>query len=317
MQPQFVSLMYHNVVRDDPAGARADLEGLGPSITSYFVGEREFARQLDAISDAADVLTYTEMQRFYCGGEPQSSGAGRPLVQLTFDDGWRGTVDVAGPLLADRGLQAIVFVTTGLIGSKRFLSTDALARLPAATFHVGSHTATHRYLNELPDDEVRQELLNSRRTLEDIVGYAVDTVSIPNGAADERVVRLAVECGYRFIGLSEVHVNTRQRGPLAIGRPAIRRTTSLADLARCLRGDVRRERIRRRLLAYPKRLFGAERYRRIRSRLLGQAADRQEMSDLIRESALRGTGGGQPPPVTGHAPPQCGAQPGAQPCAGG
>jgi peptidoglycan/xylan/chitin deacetylase (PgdA/CDA1 family) len=202
-------------------------------------------------------------------------------VQLTFDDGWRGSVDVAGPLLAERGLQMLLFVTTGLTGRPHFLTTTELAHLPRDTFHVGSHTVTHPFLSELDDAEIADELRRSRCDLEDIVGYEIDSLSIPNGAADERVIRIAAEIGYRFVCVSSVYRNTAHRGPLAIGRVAIRCNTNAETVARYAGGNLNRERVRAALLSCPKRLLGAARYRRLRGILLGEPADAQEMCDLL------------------------------------
>lgn len=290
MSGAFVSLMYHNVVSDDPAAARAEGSGLSRSITSYWVGAANFARHLDAITATANVLTQTDLQQFYSpedhratGFIPVARGAdGRSnFIQLTFDDGWRGSVDIAGPLLAERGLQACLFVTTGLIGAPRFLTAAELSSLPRETFHVGSHTVSHPFLNELHDAQVADELRRSKDDLEDIVGYEVDSVSIPNGAGDARVIRIAADCGYRFIHTSDVHRNTGARGPLAIGRIAIRDTTTNAAIARYACGDLRNGQWRSRLLALPKHILGPARYRRLRESLLGQRHDENEMCDLV------------------------------------
>src|SRR5262245_36767202 len=106
MPSEFVSLMYHNVVSNDPAAARAESSGLSRSITSYWVTATDFARHLDTISSTTDILTYADLQQFFSvNPEFVERLRQRPLVQLTFDDGWRGSVDIAGPLLAERSLQ--------------------------------------------------------------------------------------------------------------------------------------------------------------------------------------------------------------------
>ncbi|MFO1094113.1 MAG: polysaccharide deacetylase family protein [Planctomycetaceae bacterium] len=288
MSGAFVSLMYHNVVSDDPAAARAEGSGLSRSITSYWVSASDFSRHLETISSTTDILTSADLQRFYTH-DPELAERTRqhPLVQLTFDDGWRGTVDIAGPLLAKRGLQALLFVTTGLIGAPRFLAAAELSSLPRETFHVGSHTVSHPFLNELDDEQVADELRRSKDDLEDIVGYEVDSVSIPNGASDARVIRIAADCGYRFIHTSDVHRNTRGCGPLAIGRIAIRDTTTNAAIARYACGDLRNGQWRSRLLALPKHILGPARYRRLRESLLGQRHDENEMCDLFHASHAR------------------------------
>lgn len=280
MPDGFTSLMYHNVVADDAAAARPQTDGLSPSITGYFVTAWQFEQHLAAIARCARVITVADVAKFYAVPSVDVD-SGRPAVHITFDDGWRETVDIAGPLLAARGLQATLFVTTGLIGRSRFLTPAELARLPQDTFHVGSHTVSHPFLNELADADVADELRRSRGDLEDILGREVDSLSIPNGAADRRVIRIAADSGYRFVYLSTVHRNTQRRGPLAIGRAAIRATTTAAAVARYACGQLGPEQARAALLSLPKRILGPSRYRRLRRLVLGEPADAQDMRDLV------------------------------------
>lgn len=296
MSESFVSLMYHNIVSNDDAATRADYAQLSPSITGYFVAAERFAQQLDAVMSVADVMTYQDLQQFYGSPRTLFADASRSRVQLTFDDGWRGSVDVAGPLLAARGLQTMLFVTTGLIGRSHFLTASELARLPRDTFHIGSHTVTHPFLNELDDVAITEELHRSKTELEDIVGNEVDSLSVPNGAVDDRVIRIAADCGYRYVCVSSVHCNSVKRGPLSIGRVAIRAGTSVEQVERYASGDLSRERLRGAVLSFPKRVLGPTRYRQLRGVLLGEAPATREMCDLLNlgESAdARPTSGSQ------------------------
>jgi peptidoglycan/xylan/chitin deacetylase (PgdA/CDA1 family) len=281
MSESFVSLMYHNIVSNDDAATRADYAQLSPSITGYFVAAERFAQQLDAVMSVADVMTYQDLQQFYGSPRTQFADASRSRVQLTFDDGWRGSVDVAGPLLAERGLQALLFVTSGMIGRPHFLTAMELARLPREMFHIGSHTVTHPFLNELDNECITDELQRSKSELEDIVGEEVDSLSIPNGAADDRVIRIAADCGYRYVFVSAVHRNSYRRGRLSIGRVAIRAGTSVEQVARYASGHLSRERLRGAVLSLPKRVLGPTRYRQLRGMLLGEAPATREMCDLL------------------------------------
>jgi len=51
----------------------------------------------------------------------------RPRVAITFDDGYRDTLDVAVPILRDAGVPATVFVTTGYLGDVRGYWWDRVA----------------------------------------------------------------------------------------------------------------------------------------------------------------------------------------------
>ncbi|MGC4049850.1 MAG: polysaccharide deacetylase family protein [Paludibaculum sp.] len=174
---QFVGLMYHNVCASaeletpDAAFAR-----LSPSIRSYFVTTEQFESHLKAIGSTR-WLHPKEL-----GGE--RPGATTPRVLLTFDDGWAGSFDQTAPLLAKFGAQAIVFVTTGLIGHSLFASESTLRNAPAAQFEIGAHTVTHPFLSERDSSLIRQELVDSRSDLEDILGRPVRSMSVP-----ERIAR--------------------------------------------------------------------------------------------------------------------------------
>lgn len=265
----FVALMYHNVTAD---GER--YPDLSPSATSYFVTRSAFESHLAHIA-SADVrrMDVADLRQAYQTGE-RGHGA-RGGVLLTFDDGWLDGVEVGGPILERYGCGALLFVTTDFLGKPRFLSRGDVGRLDPAVFHVGSHARTHRMLSQLNEDEIRSELSDSKKFLEDVVGYAVETLSIPSGAVDARVRRIAAECGYSYLFDSAVRVNRRGDSPMAIGRVAVMRDTSAAAFDRYLRHRLTRDRLRRAALDVPKRVLGLRGYERLRRRLLGERRGQQ------------------------------------------
>src|SRR5262249_3634376 len=149
---------------------------------------------------------------------------GHPVL-LTFDDGWRDSVEVAGPLLRSEGCEAMLFVTTNFVGRPHFVSRQDLQRLPRNLFRLGPPARTHRMLSRLSESEIRGELTDSKHFLEDVAGHEIDALSIPGGALDERVRRIAAEVGYRFLFTSSVHANTPETGPMHIGRVAVKQST--------------------------------------------------------------------------------------------
>ncbi len=273
----FVSLMYHNVTAN--GAAHPDLS---PSVTSYFVDRDTFAAQMQELQRLGRCQDWEAIRRFYTFDDIETDRLlnHRPAVQISFDDGWMGSVDVAGPILESHRFQAMLFVTTDLVGRDRFVTATDLQQLPPQTFRVGSHAKTHRLLNRLNEHEIRNELHSSKQSLEDIVGYEIDTLSIPGGAVDARVRRIADELGYRYLCTSRIHANSRQTGPLHIGRIAIKQATALADFRHYVCHRLGRERLRQSLLSVPKQVLGRKLYDSMRRRLLGEAHDQQEMVDL-------------------------------------
>src|SRR2546428_13678435 len=209
----FVALMYHNVCPD-----HTSYPDLSPSATSYFVTECDFAEHLNDIAAlGGSCMTWEAVNAFY--GPSASTGAAdparQPSVLLSFYDGWSGAVELGGQILKRHESQAIVFVTTDFLGHRHFLSRAELAKFGPARFRVGSHARTQRMLSLLSEPDIRRELDDSKKALEDLTGYGVDALSIPSGAVDQRVRRIAAECGYRLVFDSEVRVNCRGDSPAA------------------------------------------------------------------------------------------------------
>ena len=259
----FVAVAYHDVHPGDVFSYGS----LGRSATMYHVSERVFRSHLDVIQ-AAGVSSLGEAALRAC-----LDGAGTrdgPGCVLTFDDGWRGAVECAAPILAERGITAFFFVVSGFIGRRFFADQEGLRRLDPSLFTIGSHGVTHRMLSSLASQEIFAELSDSRRRLEDLLGRAVRCLSIPGGAVDRRVLEIAGAVGYDCVFTSTLGINPTALGRRGIARIGARQSTDAATLRRWLAGDLRRERARAALLAVPKRLLGMRRYLKVRRALLAE-----------------------------------------------
>jgi peptidoglycan/xylan/chitin deacetylase (PgdA/CDA1 family) len=58
---------------------------------------------------------------------------------------------------------------------------------------IGAHGVHHLYLPDQPDDQKRAELLESRRSLEDVIGRSVRLFAYPHGAVDRATAICARE----------------------------------------------------------------------------------------------------------------------------
>ncbi|MCS7012998.1 MAG: polysaccharide deacetylase family protein [Chloroherpetonaceae bacterium] len=127
--------------------------------------------------------------------------------EITFDDGYEDTYQVAFPILASFGLRATVFVITDAIGKRndwdanffgafRHLSLSELRALSVAGWEIGSHGVSHRALTTLSLAALRRELLCSKQYLEDALGKPVKRISFPFGLFDRRTVEMCQEVGY-------------------------------------------------------------------------------------------------------------------------
>lgn len=142
-----------------------------------------FAMHIRTLAEAGYVgLTLAQAHALVSQGG--RTAAGRKVVVVTFDDGLQDFHANAFPILARHGFSASVFLSTGYVG-KAFvtgvpcLTAPQVRELAAQGIEFGSHTVTHPRLVELGGDALTEELVGSRRAVEDITGMPATSFSYP------------------------------------------------------------------------------------------------------------------------------------------
>jgi peptidoglycan/xylan/chitin deacetylase (PgdA/CDA1 family) len=153
---------------------------LEPGEADVWVSRDEFLSVLDATADRQD-------------------------VRVTFDDGNASDLEEALPALRERGMHATFFVVAGRLGDPAFLDASGVRELAAAGMEIGCHGMRHRRWRGLGEPALREELVQAKAVLEEIVERPVTEAACPFGAYDRRVLGALRRAGYR-------HVYTSDRG---------------------------------------------------------------------------------------------------------
>jgi peptidoglycan/xylan/chitin deacetylase (PgdA/CDA1 family) len=193
-----VFLAYHSVADRGPAWSSVPVE--------------QFERQLDVLARWGYRGAGTrELEQLAAGRRPE-----RPWAFLTFDDGFADNASTMAPLLNTRGWTGMVFLLPPAADSgapfdwpeiqprreshpqvMRSLDWAAVESMADAGIEFGSHTNRHLHLPALGDEELRDELLDSRRRITSRLGRC-DSLAYPFGEWDSRVAAAARDAGYRF-----------------------------------------------------------------------------------------------------------------------
>lgn len=256
-----IALEYHDVV----AEGAWDTSGFpGGAAATYKVSLEDFASHLGAVQSAGRPVVAT------LAGAPDVATA--PIL-LTFDDGGAGFQAAAAERLERHGWRGSVFMTTGFIGQAGFLSAGDLRSLHARGHIIGTHSRTHPLrLATLAPASILEEWRASIADLEDILGVAVTTGSVPGGQYTRLVAELAATAGLTTLFTSEPETRVRRVDGCAVaGRFTLRRDDPASYVARlAARSSVARAgqwwRWNAKKVA---KSLGGTRYLRMRDRWLG------------------------------------------------
>lgn len=143
-------------------------------------------------------------------------------VSLTFDDGFRDNYEKAFPLLIEKKQPAALFVVVNWVGKKDFLTWKEIREISERGMTIGSHSLSHRWLPQvLSDDELTQEVSESKRRIEQEIGTAVHHFCYPVGGVDERVCNAVLKAGYRSAWVAGARPCFSGGGLLALRRTKI------------------------------------------------------------------------------------------------
>lgn len=177
----------------------------GRKLREWGVTPRAFEAQMNALAAGGyRVVGLEEALQVVRGERPLIPGT----VALTFDDGYRGLLEHALPVLERLGFRATFFLVTERVGEvnswdarhgdppRALMGWDEAAGLLARGMEIGSHSRTHPFLPSLGERDLEKEIRGSKETIEDRLGRPIRFFSYPHGLYDERCRRLVVAAGY-------------------------------------------------------------------------------------------------------------------------
>lgn len=176
----FVILTYHRVSDD-----------IKDDIT---VGVNQFKRHVKIINSNYDTFNLTDV------GLLRGRKTRKPIVAISFDDGYRDNYDAAR-FLADQGIMATFFITTSIVGSSNGFPHDLKNKLgvvPALSWDqiytmsqwghsFASHTASHLNLQDLNPESALHEVARGNEDIKRKLGpkASAELFAYPHGRKED------------------------------------------------------------------------------------------------------------------------------------
>jgi peptidoglycan/xylan/chitin deacetylase (PgdA/CDA1 family) len=118
----------------------------------------------------------------------------KPII-LTFDDGSETIYENALSIMQRYNFMGVAYVVYNYVGSRNYMNADQIRALYAAGWEVGSHSLSHIDLTAHPNRQM-DEIVESRRRLESLLGIPVLSFAYPFGAYDSDSLHYIHQAGY-------------------------------------------------------------------------------------------------------------------------
>lgn len=170
----------------------------------FTVKPADFKRQLAYLKqNNFNVIALAELLDLSASGQKIP----KKTIVLSFDDGYQDNFTEAWPILKRYGFPATIFLPTAYIGKTMnnsqnqplsIMTEEQIKELAESDLiEFGSHTHTHPRLEKISDDEFRQELLQSKKTIEELTGRTSIFFAYPKGYFHASFPEILKDCGFR------------------------------------------------------------------------------------------------------------------------
>lgn len=186
-------LAYHQIVDDN-------MLNLGRS--AYIMPVSQFECQMRYLHDSGyRCITLMEFLQY----QTHRSSSQEKIFVLTFDDGYENFLTTVYPILHRYGFTATVFLVGNYIGKTNnwdresnapLLTWEQIKDLLDAGISFGSHTNSHPHLLNLSHEQIKDELIVSKKNLESILGQEILFLAYPYGESNKSIREIAMQAGY-------------------------------------------------------------------------------------------------------------------------
>ncbi|MBC8257184.1 MAG: polysaccharide deacetylase family protein [Candidatus Marinimicrobia bacterium] len=132
----------------------------------------------------------------------------RKHISIAFDDGYESVYTNAFPIMEEYNLKGIVFPISGYIGKTNdwditfgvnrtmHLTESQLKTLSKHGWEIGSHSHLHRSFRWIKSEEIKDEVVTSKRIIESIIGKKITSFCLPFGDYTIKAVEIIENAKY-------------------------------------------------------------------------------------------------------------------------
>ncbi len=117
------------------------------------------------------------------------------MVAITFDDGFLDNFTEAFPLLQKYQMKATIYLAPQFESITRMQPEHMQIMYKSGLIEFGAHTMTHPNLNKISDEQAMQEMIDSKKWVEQQIGHC-RCFAYPFGRFSDRHMQMAAQAGF-------------------------------------------------------------------------------------------------------------------------
>ena len=120
-------------------------------------------------------------------------------VLLTIDDGFSSFYENAWPILKEKKIPFILFISTREVGSKGYMTWDQIKELDKENFvEIGNHSHTHEYLVDESYEVIKDDIVKSISIFKNELGKNSKFFSYPFGEYSLEFKNIVRSLGFKY-----------------------------------------------------------------------------------------------------------------------
>lgn len=151
-------------------------------------------------------------------------------VLISFDDGYMDNYINAFPILLKYKIPAVIFLVAGLIGKKNnwfsgkqwttreLLTLDRINEMTQGEIDFECHSLNHKKLTSLDDNKQKEEIIESKKILEDRLNKNISYIAYPHGLYNQNTLDIVRDAGYLMGFSTHSGFNSENIDPFVIRR---------------------------------------------------------------------------------------------------
>lgn len=132
----------------------------------------------------------------------------RPMVSITFDNGWRSVYTQAVPVLNNYSYKGTFYINPSIIETPHFMSAANLNTLSKSGHEIAAHGYSHADMTMMSQNALDDQLRQGQTYLIE-AGYSANNFALPYGKGDSEVEWFAKKY-FATIRGADTGINTRQ-----------------------------------------------------------------------------------------------------------